>query len=299
MVLPTYVVFTTVLQLGIALTIAAAAYWLANGRIDAGTAIVFLVLAVRVYEPLLDISTRFESVPMVAAALRRISAVLDADEQVYPANPRPVERFDLAFRDVRFGYGAQPVLADVSFTVPERSMTAIVGASGADKSTVLNLLARLYDPDAGTVAIGGVDVREIAETELYAAISVVFQDAYLFAGTIGDNIAAGRPGAAMAEIQAAARLAGCHDDIVALPAGYDTLVGEAGHTLSGDERQRVTLARAILKRAPILILDEVTAAIDPTAERAVTEAIDTLRADTTIVVVTHRLSTVRSGIRSW
>ncbi len=292
---PTYAVFTTVLQLGIAVTLAAVAYLLFGGQLDAGTAVVFLVLAVRVYEPLFDIAGQVEPVPQVAASLARIHALLDAPCEPVPTVTRPIEAYDLTLEAVDFSYGAAPVLVDVGFAVPARTMTAIVGPSGAGKSTILGLLARLYRPGEGSVRIGGVDLREVSEGDLYDAVGVVFQDAYLFGGNVRDNIAAGRPDASDDELVAAARAAGCHDDIAALVAGYDTSVGEAGQTLSGGERQRVTLARALLKRAPVLLLDEVTAAVDPSTERVVTEALDRLRATTTIVVVSHRLATVRSA----
>lgn len=187
------------------------------------------------------------------------------------------------------------MLHDISFTVPERSMTAIVGPSGSGKSTILNLIPRFWDAGRGQITIGGADVARIGEAGLSDLVSVVFQQVYLFSGTIRDNIALGKPGATEAEIEQAARAAQAHDFIARLPRGYDTEVGEGGTALSGGERQRVSIARAILKDAPIVLMDEATAAIDPSNERAIQTALARLVQGRTLIVVAHKLSTIRSA----
>jgi ATP-binding cassette subfamily B protein len=203
---------------------------------------------------------------------------------------------DLTFDAVTFGYvPGQSVLREVSFTARAGTTTAVVGPSGAGKSTLLALAARFYDPDSGTVRLGGADLRRLTATQLFGLVSVVFQDVYLFYGTVRENIAFGRPDADDEAIVAAATAARCHDFIAALPDGYQTRIGEGGLTLSGGERQRLSIARAILKDAPIILLDEPTAALDPLTEQAVQQALAVLTHDRTVVVVAHRLSTIRTA----
>jgi ATP-binding cassette subfamily B protein len=194
---------------------------------------------------------------------------------------------------VTFGYGDEPILRDVSIRMPAGSFTALVGPSGSGKSTVLRLLARFYDPDLGTVTMGGEDVRAMDPEALLRKVSMVFQDVYLFQDTIAGNIRFGREDASREEIEEAARQACCHEFVSKLPGGYDTLVGEGGSTLSGGEKQRISIARAMLKDAPILLLDEATASLDPENEAEIQQAIDRLVRGRTVVVVAHRLKTVR------
>lgn len=284
-------------MLGVPLVIAAVAYRLFGGSIDAGTAVVFLVLVLRVYAPLVQVGMQVENLRLADAALERIGAVMDLQPQRQPdaiiATPSSP---DVSFDDVSFGYDTdRPVLQGFSFTASAGTMTAFVGASGTGKTTVLNLIARFWDPTDGVVRIGGVDVRDLTATQLFDAVTVVFQDVYLFQGSIRDNIAFGRPDASDADIEAAARAAQCHDFICALPDGYQTRVGEGGSTLSGGERQRVSIARAILKDAPIVLLDEPSASVDALNERALHEALAALVRQKTLIVVAHRLSTIRSA----
>jgi ATP-binding cassette subfamily B protein len=292
-IVPLALSFVTVVELGMPVLLAAGTYWLGTGRIDAGTLLVFLVLSLRVYGPLLQAAEQAELLRIADAALARIEEILEV-----PALPEPRRTLvpgdaSVAFEGVRFGYGREGLaLRHVSFTAAPGSMTALVGPSGSGKTTVLSLISRFWDPQRGRVRLGGVDLREIAAEDLYRRVTVVFQDVYLFQGTIFGNIAFGRPEASRAEVEAAARAACCHDFIAALPLGYDTPVGEAGATLSGGERQRVSIARAILKDAPIVLLDEATASIDPTNERLVQQALSRLVAGKTLIVVAHRLSTI-------
>lgn len=201
-------------------------------------------------------------------------------------------QFKIEFEDVEFSYGTDVVLDHVSFCVPERSVTALVGPSGAGKSTIANLIMRLWDVQKGTVCIGGIDVRDLTTDALLGHISTVFQKVYLFNDTIENNIRFGNPHATHEEIIEAARKARCHDFILNLPEGYKTVVGEGGSTLSGGERQRISIARAILKNAPIVILDEATASIDPENEHLIQQAISELTMGKTVLVIAHRLATI-------
>jgi ATP-binding cassette subfamily B protein IrtB len=295
--LPPAVAAIVTVLLGIPCVLFFGALWLFDGRIDAGTVIVFAVLALRVYQPLITAAMAVENLRIADASLDRIARVLDEPVQPQPARPGPAPQgHDVALEALTFGYDpAQPVLHDVSFTAPQGTMTAIVGPSGAGKSTILHLLARFADVQAGRVTIGGIDVRDLAAEQLFDAVTVVFQDVYLFPGTIFDNIAFGNPTATADQVEAAAGAARAHDFIARLPAGYDTPVGEAGATLSGGERQRLSIARAILKDAPVVLLDEATAAIDPTNERHVQAALGALVRDKTLLVVAHRLATIASA----
>lgn len=288
--------FATIIMLGVPLVMVVAGLRLTGGAIDPATAIATLVLVFALYGPIIGLSEVMEQTRMADASLTRMDRVLTAGPLPPPVVPEQPEGFGVDFRNVDFGYRpGQTVLHGVSFTVPERSMTAIVGPSGAGKSTLLSLLPRFWDVDGGAIRIGGIDVRNMDAETLGEHITVVFQDVYLFSGTIFDNIAFGRKNVTAAEVEAAARAAQAHDFITALPRGYQTQAGEGGAMLSGGERQRVSIARAILKDAPIVLLDEATAALDPTNERAIQTALQALCADKTLIVVAHRLSTIRGA----
>ncbi len=287
--------FGLIVMLGVPLILFAAGWRWLGGEIDAAIAITACMLIYATYGPLLSLIAVMEATRMADASLTRMDRILTAQPLPEAAAPKEPDGFDIAFDDVSFGYGDTPVLKRLSFTVPERTMTAIVGPSGAGKSTVLNLLPRFWDVGSGAVRIGGVDIREMSSERLSRLITVVFQDVYLFSGTIFDNIAFGKASATQDEVEAAAKAAQAHSFIEALPEGYRTRAGEGGASLSGGERQRVSIARAILKDAPIVLLDEATAAIDPTNERALQAALAALVAEKTLIVVAHKLSTVRAA----
>ena len=192
-----------------------------------------------------------------------------------------------------FGYDSRQILKDVSFRIPEKTSTAIVGPSGSGKTTICSLLARFYDPQTGSITVGGHDLKELTCDSLLSNISMVFQNVYLFHDTIRANICFGKPDATEEEMIAAAKKARCHDFIMALPDGYDTVVGEGGGTLSGGEKQRISIARAMLKDAPIIILDEATASIDPENEHLIQSALSELTRGKTIITIAHRLATIR------
>lgn len=205
------------------------------------------------------------------------------------------ENYDIAFRHVTFSYDEREVLKDVSFTIPEKTSTAIVGPSGSGKTTICNLIARFYDVQGGSIMIGGREVREFTCDSLLRNISMVFQNVYLFHDTVRNNICFGKPEAAEEEMIRAAKKACCHDFIMALPKGYDTVIGEGGGTLSGGEKQRISIARAILKDAPVIILDEATASIDPENEHLIQSAISELTRGKTIITIAHRLATIENA----
>lgn len=289
-------VFAMIVMLGFPLVVWFTGILLGAGEIPPVTALTVLVLVMSLYSPLMALLGVMEAVRMADASLIRLDRLLTAEPLPVASNPEKANGFELRFETASFSYpGADRLFHDLSFTVPECTMTAIVGPSGAGKSTILNLIARFWDVTSGKVTIGGANVAKLGEEDLASLVTVVFQDVYLFAGSIRDNIAIGRPDASQADIEAAARSAQAHDFIMALPAGYYTEVGEGGASLSGGERQRVSIARSILKDAPIVLLDEATSAIDPTNERALQLALARLVEGRTLIVVAHRLATIQAA----
>jgi ATP-binding cassette, subfamily B, bacterial IrtB/YbtQ len=278
-------VFTVLLVLGAHLAL--------GGHIGAAEVLTILVLAARSADPLLSLSDIGGKLRGARAELARLDAVLHTEPLPEPPDPVRPAHHGLEFNVVVFRHGDHTVIDDVSVSVPEGHRLAVVGPSGAGKSTLLQLLARFYDVDAGAVRVGGVDVRAIGSEELMSRIAFVFQDVYLFDGTIEENVRLGRPDATDAEVRAAVSAARLDEVLDRLPGGWSANVGEGGALLSGGERQRVSIARALLKDAPIVLLDEVTSALDPVNEAAVHEGIERLMAGRTVVMVAHRLRTVR------
>ncbi|MGW5142161.1 ABC transporter ATP-binding protein [Nocardia beijingensis] len=291
--LPGMVGLTLTVQAMFTVLLALGAYLALGGNAGAAEMLAMLVLVARCADPLLSLSEIGGKLRSARTVLGGLDTVLRAEPLPEPREPiRPVGH-DLAFESVVFRHGDRTVLDGVSLSVPEGRRVAVVGPSGAGKSTLLQLLARFYDVDRGAVRVGGVDVRAISTEALMERIAVVFQNVYLFDGTIEENVRLGRPGAAEAEVRAAATAAGLDEVIERLPGGWATNVGEGGALLSGGERQRVSIARALLKNAPIVLLDEVTSALDPVNEAAVHDGIERLLAGRTVVLVAHRLRTVR------
>ncbi|ASF12251.1 putative ABC transporter permease/ATP-binding protein [Nocardia brasiliensis NBRC 14402] len=283
------VFFTALLALG--------AYLALHGNVGAAEVLVILVLAARCADPLLALAEIGGKMRGARAELARLDAVLRTAPLPEPAAPVRPRDHDLEFDAVTFRQHGRTLIDELTLSVPTGRRLAVVGPSGAGKSTLLQLLARFYDVDAGAVRIGGVDVREISTEVLMEQIAIVFQDVYLFDGTIEDNVRLGRPGADADAVRAAATAARLDEVIERLPEGWATPVGEGGALLSGGERQRVSIARALLKNAPIVLLDEVTSALDPVNEAAVHEGIERLLAGRTVVLVAHRLRTVQRADR--
>ena len=268
--------------------------WLLLQRgLPAEVLIMFLVVCMRICDPLLMALVFISEMLYMSLSARRIQEVMDEKPLPEPAAPSVNREYTIRFDRVNFAYNQKQVLFDLSCGMKHGGMTALVGPSGSGKSTVTRLIARFWDADSGTISIGGVPLGDMNSGELLSQISVVFQDVYLFRDTIAANIALGRPDAGREAIEAAARAAHCHDFISRLPAGYDTLVGEGGSTLSGGEKQRVSIARAILKDAPIILLDEATASLDPENEILIQGALSRLVADKTLVVIAHRLQSIQ------
>ena len=288
---PVFLLAVASVRAGLTVLVLVGVYLLLGGTLDILTFVIFLVIGARVFDPLTTALISFPEFRYHALAGERILTL--QREPIMQGNGRPPEEHDIEFAAVTFGYGSGAVLHDVSLKMPAGSLTALVGPSGSGKSTVLKLAARFYDPRSGRVLFGGEDVREMDPEALLEKISMVFQDVYLFKDTIGNNIRFGREGATQAEVEDAARKACCHEFIMKLPLGYDTPVGEGGTTLSGGEKQRISIARAILKDAPVVLLDEATAFLDPENEIEVQKAISALIRGRTVAMIAHRLKTVR------
>ena len=268
-----------------------------RGSMSLPMMLMFVFFSFSIFASLEPISDSAHTLGVIDDAMDQLDALkgenfIDADgKDIKP------EHFDIEFKNVDFGYDSRTVLKDVSFRIPEKTSTAIVGPSGSGKTTVCSLIARFYDPQSGSITLGGHDLREFTCDSLLSNISMVFQNVYLFHDTIRANICFGKPDATEEEILDAAKKARCHDFIMALPDGYDTVVGEGGGTLSGGEKQRISIARAILKNAPVIILDEATASIDPENENKIQRSIAALTKGKTIITIAHRLATVRNADR--
>ncbi|MFD5734894.1 ABC transporter ATP-binding protein [Streptomyces sioyaensis] len=301
--LPGLVSFSFATRLVFALLLALGVSWQLDGSLTVPTLLALLVLLVRLIDSVSSAAEAGAGMRIARNTLERLGAVLDEPPFAQPAEPKTPRDASVEFTGVGFRYdggsvdraATRPVLNDVTFRLPEHSMTALVGPSGAGKTTIAGLLARFRDTTEGTVRIGGVDVREIAADDLAAHISLVFQDVYLFDGTIEENVRIAAPEAEPGELAAAAALSGLDRVIEELPDGWATKVGEGGARLSGGQRQRVSIARALLKDAPILVLDEATAALDQENEALFAEAVRTLADRKTLLVIAHRLSTVVSA----
>jgi ATP-binding cassette subfamily B protein len=266
-------------------------FW--GGEMGLPVVVTVALFIFRIYLPAMGLATGASMMRVMEAGLDRYEKlkqvpIIDAD-----GKDIQLKQFDIAFEEVSFRYGEKETLKNISFTAKERSMTALVGASGSGKTTIANLIVRFWDAQKGAIKIGGVDVRRMKCDSLLRYVSMVFQRVYLFHDTIENNIRFGRPDASREEIIEAAKKARCHDFITTLPRGYDTVVGEGGSTLSGGEKQRVSIARAILKDAPIVLLDETTASVDPDNEKFIQEAINELVHDKTLIMIAHRLSTIK------
>lgn len=259
----------------------------------------FLVMAPGISTPMFKIMFLAETLRDINEGVQRIDCILAEGDVPEPEHPRRPTSFNISFDRVFFSYGTEPAdtdaLTDISFTARQGEVTALVGPSGAGKSTIANLVPRFWNVNSGAIRIGDVDIREIATPDLMNTVAFVFQESFLFYDTVYNNIAFGRPDAPPQEVYAAAKAAQCHVFIENLPLGYDTLIGEGGVYLSGGEEQRISVARAILKNAPILVLDEATAFADPENEHEMQLALKALMNNKTVIVIAHRLSTIQDA----
>lgn len=279
---------------GIAVCAGALIFWF-QGTLPLENCLLMLICSFILFEQLDSagsFSTLFRSIDI---GVEKANAILKVDPMDIEGKEIVPQNCDIALEHVDFSYEQKKILNNVSLTIPEKTTVAIVGPSGSGKTTLCNLMARFWDVQGGRVTLGGMDVKDYSYDSLIKNFSFVFQRTYLFSDTIANNIRFGRPGASMDEIVVAAQKARCHDFIMALPEGYDTVIGEGGASLSGGERQRIAIARAIMKDAPIIILDEATANVDPENEKELVEAIGELTHDKTVIMIAHRLKTVRNA----
>ena len=271
------------------------AWQAAQGQMSMTFFLMFVLFSFVMFGSVENINDAAHLLGVIDSAMDKLEALENAEYIDQDGTDIKPTSYDIEFKDVSFGYDDRMVLHDLNFTIPQNATTAIVGPSGGGKTTLCNLIARFYDVNSGTITLGGTDIRAFTCDSLLRNISMVFQNVYLFRDTIKNNIKFGRPDAADEQIIAAAKAARCHDFIMALPDGYDTVIGEGGSSLSGGEKQRISIARAMLKDAPIVILDEATASIDPENEHLIQEAISALTHGKTIITIAHRLATIENA----
>ena len=284
--------FTAAVEFGFAALLLVSAVFYNSGQLQGMTVVLFLVVAYYFYAQMFDIMQYSLLSQYMINAGQRIETILDSPPILCPANPQTPDSYDIRFSDVSFAYSTHDVLSHIDLSIREKTMTALVGPSGSGKTTLANLMALFWNDYRGEIHLGGVELRAMDPEKLLEKFAFVFQDVYLFSDTIINNIWVGNTEATREQVLEAAKKAHCHDFISRLPDGYDTMVGEGGCTLSGGEKQRISIARAMLKDAPIIVLDEATTALDPANEALIQNAVDTLVQSKTLVVIAHRLNTV-------
>lgn len=296
---PLNALYSLIFRVTSCVIICLASFFMLKGQMDYASFAVILCAAFSIFSPI-------EVMGQMTQLIRRLDISLDRVEEIKMAKSidqnskdQVLKHFNIEFDHVSFAYDSEKdnekIIDDLSFKIPERTMTAVVGPSGSGKTTITRLIARFWDVSGGSIKIDGVNLKDMTCEGLLKYISMVFQNVYLFGDTIENNIKFGMPDAAHEKVVEAAKKACCHDFIEALPDGYKTVIGEGGQTLSGGEKQRISIARAILKDAPIIILDEATASIDPENERLIQNAIDALIEDKTVIVIAHRLPTIQNA----
>lgn len=284
-----------ILRLGLVTVIVVGSSLILHGKISLFTYILYLIAASRLYDPL---SGAMANMAELFGANLQVNRLKEIQEYPLESGQKDyhTKGYDVTFDHVKFSYEeGKPVLKDVSFTAKQGQVTALVGPSGGGKSTVAKLAAKFYDLDGGKITLGGVDIAKLASVALMKDFSIVFQDVVLFNNTIMENIRVGRKGASDTDVIAAAKAAKCHEFIENLPQGYQTVIGENGSTLSGGECQRLSIARALLKDAPVILLDEATASLDVDSETQIQEAISELVSGKTVLVIAHRMRTIEAA----
>lgn len=266
-----------------------------NGSMSLMICIGMTICAFMLYSSLEQAGSYSALLRTIDICIDKAQKILDLDTMDIDGKDIIPQNCDIDVNNIEFSYDKRKIIDGISLHIPQKTTTAVVGPSGGGKSTLCNLISRFWDVDGGNIRLGGIDVREYSMDSLMKNFSFVFQNVYLFADTIANNIAFGRENATREEIVTAAKKACCHDFIMSLPDGYDTVIGEGGASISGGEKQRISIARAIMKNAPIIILDEATANVDPENEKELVEAIDALTKEKTIIMIAHRLKTVRNA----
>ncbi len=292
---PYQVLQSAILKLtGVAIVATSVLFWI-QGSMPLLNAIGMTICAFMLYTSLEAMGAFSALLRVVDMCVGKAQDILDLDTMDIDGNEIVPESHDIEVKNIEFAYENRKIIDGVSLKIPEKTVTAIVGASGGGKTTLCNLIARFWDVDNGEITLGGRDVKEYSMNSLMSNFSFVFQNVYLFSDTVENNIKFGRPEASREEVVAAAKKACCHDFIMELPEGYNTVIGEGGASLSGGEKQRLSIARAIMKDAPVIILDEATANVDPENERELMAAIAELTNNKTIIMIAHRLKTVRNA----
>jgi ATP-binding cassette subfamily B protein len=249
----------------------------------------------RLYLPLQELAADTLIIKNGSAGLTKVNSVYKNKPLPETTKDRKIKHYDVTFSNVSFAYEDEQVLKNVSFHVPENTITALMGPSGSGKTTIINLIARFWDVKEGEIKIGGINIKDVKTEELMSNISIVFQDVYLFNDTILNNIKVGKQDATQEEVIAAAKKANCHEFIMKFADKYETVVGEGGSKLSGGEKQRISIARAFLKDAPIVLLDEATANVDPENELIIQNSINELVKNKTVIIIAHKLSTLKQA----
>lgn len=293
--MPYMTLYFVIFNLFTAVILFAVAFFFSDGSLPLEKTLLLVITAFSVYAPMETLGMTSGILRLMNECIHRMETVLETPDMDKQGESITPAAFDIRFRNVSFSYGEKQVLTGIDFYAPEKTLTAIVGPSGSGKSTLLSLIARFHDAKRGTVEIGGVDVRRVRSDVVLRNISFIFQKVYLFHNTIEANLRFGNPNAAFADIREAAKKAHCHEFIEKMANGYQTVIGEGGVTLSGGERQRIAIARALLKDAPIILLDEATVNIDPENELLIQEAIDALIREKTVFVVAHKLSPIKNA----
>jgi ATP-binding cassette subfamily B protein len=293
--IPSWSVFSVVVVANLIVILPVGAWLYISRSLPMPTLILFLILGIGFSEPLIKLNVFSSQFMQNMEGLERINGILTEEPLPEPEAERIPSNFDIKFQGVHFSYDKREVLGDINFTVPEKTVTALVGPSGAGKTTIARLIPRFWDVDTGEISIGDINIRDITTERLMSLVATVFQDVTLFNDTISENIRMGNEDVSEGDVIVAAKMAHCHEFIEALPAGYQTSIGEGGAKLSGGEKQRISIARAIVKDAPIIILDEATAFVDPENEELIQDAIAKLAEGKTLIIIAHRLSTITSS----